>query len=124
MDAFNEVMGEARGSTPFFVDMPIHEPLKESEIKQVTELHRPNLQLMMKVSKVGFENALVVVQGNGTLFPASFPAGHKGICRPSAERRKFHIPSDLVVGSWASSVESRSTLDFLYVPDASLRDLS
>jgi hypothetical protein len=30
----------------------------------------------------------------------------------------FHIPSDLVVDSWASSVESRSTLDFLYVPDA------
>ena len=29
-----------------------------------------------------------------------------------------HIPSDLVVDSWASSVESRVTLDFLYVPDA------
>jgi hypothetical protein len=29
-----------------------------------------------------------------------------------------HIPSDLVVDSWASSIESRSTLDFLYVPDA------
>jgi hypothetical protein len=31
---------------------------------------------------------------------------------------KMHIPSDLVVDSWASSVESCSTLDFLYVPDA------
>jgi len=30
----------------------------------------------------------------------------------------LHIPSDLVVDSWASSVESRLTLDFLYVPDA------
>jgi hypothetical protein len=28
------------------------------------------------------------------------------------------IPPDLVVDSWASSVESHSTLDFLYVPDA------
>jgi hypothetical protein len=34
------------------------------------------------------------------------------------EVHTFHIPSDLVVDSWASSVESRSTLDFLYVPDA------
>jgi hypothetical protein len=33
-------------------------------------------------------------------------------------RGKVHIPSDLVVDSWASSVESRLTLDFLYVPDA------
>jgi hypothetical protein len=31
---------------------------------------------------------------------------------------KHYIPSDLVVDSWASSVESRSTLDSLYVPDA------
>jgi transposase len=31
---------------------------------------------------------------------------------------QIHIPSDLVVDSWASSVESRLTLDFLYVPDA------
>jgi len=30
----------------------------------------------------------------------------------------FQIPPDLVVDSWAFSVESHSTLDFLYVPDA------
>jgi hypothetical protein len=34
------------------------------------------------------------------------------------KQEKIHIPSDLVVDSWASSVESRLTLDFLYVPDA------
>ena len=32
--------------------------------------------------------------------------------------RYFHIPSDLVVDRWASSVESRSTLDILWIPDA------
>jgi hypothetical protein len=36
----------------------------------------------------------------------------------------FHIPSDFVVDRWASSVESRSTLNFLYVPDVELHDLS
>jgi len=41
--------------------------------------------------------------------------GYYMISRPT--RAKCQIPPDLVVDSWASSVESRSTLDFLYVPD-------
>jgi hypothetical protein len=42
-------------------------------------------------------------------------AGQKGQAKQGGKK---HIPSDLVVDSWASSVESRLTLDFLYVPDA------
>jgi hypothetical protein len=45
------------------------------------------------------------------------PASHRESTR-LLKSEKTQIPPDLVVDSWASSVESHSTVDFLYVPDA------
>jgi MFS family permease len=50
--------------------------------------------------------------------PISSSAGTWG-CRDALRLfREIQIPPDFVVDGWASSVESHSTLDFLYVPDA------
>jgi MFS family permease len=50
--------------------------------------------------------------------PISSSAGTWG-CRDALRLfREIQIPPDFVVDGWASSVESHSTLNFLYVPDA------